>query len=465
MLRSLYSAVSGTKAHQSKMDVIGNNIANVNTISFKSGRATFQEVMAQTLRSGFGPSEGNARGSINPMQIGMGTMLMNVESNFGQGNLQGTGKETDLAIQGDGFFITRDGYKQMYTRDGHFSIDSEGYLVVPSSGARVQGYSGGGENGSFDPDPDRSSDLTDLQFKVGVHRIVKATGSANFEGNLSTKVDEDSWTCTARVFNALGEENAFTVTFTKQPAPATNTWDMSIADPSGLITEGEIVFGSDGTVQNVRFDANGDGALDARTIDLDGDGTFDVMDADGDTVADYTLEQLDTDGDGLISAAERMSIQVDFADAPDDGVLSLDFSGLTQFLDHSSVKLAKQDGYPVGVLEDLKINTNGHVIGRYSNQQVLLLGQVALASFSNSNGLVKVGSNSYQATLASGERVDSLPGLEGSGLIRSMQLEMSNVDLTEEFTDMIVTQRGLQANTKVITTSDEILQELINIKR
>lgn len=426
MLRSLYSGVSGTRAHQARMDVIGNNIANVNTTAFKAGRATFQEVMAQTLKGAGAVSVG--RGSMNPMQIGLGTSLSTVENVFTQGNLGNTGRDTDVAIQGKGFFIIRDEAGMRYTRDGHFSVGTGGYLIAPS-GQMVQGY-------MFDPATGLAdyTKVQDIKLDFGGAPIAGVTTRIQVGGNLDssgvplavdplTGVAPANWSTTITAYDKSGVSTDCSLNF-RRTAAGSSTWDYEVTqvDPTtGLV--GPVPGGPTGTVT---FDSFGKAVPPAVPV------TF-----------DFTLP-------GGLAGTQSVT---------------LDFGAMTQMSLPSTGKMVDQDGYPAGTLERVSVDTSGTIVGSYSNQKTISLAQLALADFDNPAGLYKSGNSSYESTAPAGLRGFGTPSSEGRGKIAAMYLEMSNVDLGEEFTDMIVTQRGLQANTKVITTSDEILQELLGMKR
>lgn len=558
MLRSLYSGVSGAKTHQAKMDVIGNNIANVNTTAFKTGKASFQEVMAQTIRSGYGPTDG--RGSINPIQIGLGSSLRNVENIFTPGNIENTGRFTDVAIDGNGFFILRDGTHKVYTRDGHFDIGPGGVFETTSSGAKVQGWMAKDVNqdGRYDVNEIQQSNApSDLIFGVGTEQIKKATTKVEMTGNLdaSLKVSknvttsDDTGTVKVGVLsgNVMGNSEvvvevtgvdgagyASSVTFKIGEKTYVGTPDPAYdpTDPSSHVQYFTLDDGTDASPAEVPPDPADDfvGDTGANALRFTPKSTAIQGDIHSFSLPTYSTSMTVYDDLGIEhplnvtftkaeSPDKEWSFRIDvptgvigsFPGSPSPGnaiygkirfnedsvthswtavpilvepsggtlqnvafdpgnslgvqPLNLDFSSLTLLAASSTVKMGSQDGYPVGILESFSVGPQGYIIGNYTNEQTRLLGQIAIANFANPAGLLKAGDSSYAETLSSGPAQIGGADSEGRGTIRSMSLEMSNVDLSQEFTDMIVTQRGFQANTRVITTSDELLQELMGIKR
>lgn len=404
MLRSLFAGVSGLRSHQVRMDVIGNNIANVNTVGFKVSRVNFAEALSQTIRGAQAPS--GARGGMNPMQVGLGVQVGGVDTLFTQGNLQYTGNLTDLAIQGDGFLMVGDGLRQFYTRDGAIVMDADGNLVHASSGLRLLGWQADA-TGTVDT----AGPLSPLRIPVGTQIPPKATESVLFEGNLGAQgMVGDGWVTTATVFDSLGNPLQLVVEFEKT---ATNEWAWT-----------------------ARYDGTdvGTGVL-----------TFDAS--------------------GLVTGGGTASVSFN----PNTGgqvlTLTLDFTSLTQYGGSSTVALRSQDGYATGSLESFAIDGNGVMTGLYSNGRTQILGQVAMALFPNPGGLLKAGNNLYAESSNSGPAAVGEAGSGGRGSLTAGALEMSNVDLAQEFTNMITAQRGFQANARVITTSDELLQELISLRR
>ncbi|GBD29054.1 Flagellar hook protein FlgE [bacterium HR32] len=404
MLRSLFAGVSGLRNHQVRMDVIGNNIANVNTVGFKASRVNFAEMLSQTIRGAQAPSE--ARGGTNAVQVGLGVQVGSVDTLFTQGNLQYTGNLTDLAIQGDGFLVVGDGLRQFYTRDGAIVLDSQGALVHASSGMRLMGWPADAAGAV-----DTAGPLAPLTIPVGSQIPPRATTLAQFGGNLNAGAAlGDRWTTTVTVFDSLGNPLELVVEFEKA---GTNAWDWTARYEGTDVGTGVVTF------------------LDSGVVDTGG-------------TASLSFDP----GTGAAPLG-----------------LTLDFAALTQYGGASTVALRSQDGYATGSLESFSIDGNGVITGLYSNGRTQTIGQVALVLFTNPGGLMKAGSNLYAESSNSGPAAVGEAGTGGRGSLTAGALEMSNVDLAQEFTNMITAQRGFQANARVITTSDELLQELISLRR
>jgi flagellar hook protein FlgE len=419
MMRSLFSAISGLRAHQTWMDVIGNNISNVNTAGFKAGRVRFTDILSQLVRGASGPEEG--RGGINPLQIGLGAVTGAVDTIHTQGALQLTGNPSDLAIQGDGFFIVSDGAQTLYTRDGAFDIGSDLRLVNSSTGFYVLGWQAD-SNGVVDP----AGPVGPITIPIGQQLDAVASTVITVQGNLDANAAVGDQVVTrVGVIDSQGFRHDLYIVFQKTGA---NTWDYTVQedDPRTGATEDDPALSVSG---------GGTGSL---AFDVDGN-----LDAAGSTINTLTLT--------LTNGADNMTI-------------TPDFSKLTQLKSMSTANAAA-NGAPAGSLTTFTVSQTGEVLGIYSNGTTKVIGQVALALFTNPGGLMKVGNNSYQPTVNSGEPIVGTPGSGGRGVVASGYLEMSNVDLAQEFTSMIMAQRGFQANSRVITTGDEILQELVNLRR
>jgi flagellar hook protein FlgE len=409
MLRSMFSAISGLRGHQVMMDVIGNNIANVNTVGFKSGRVNFQDILSQTFRGASAPNGG--LGSVNPAQVGLGMTVAGIDVLHTQGNLQSTGRQTDMAIQGDGFFVLSDGSRNFYTRDGAFDISLDGTLVNPAIGLKVQGWQADSA-GLIDT----TTATTSIIIPLGQRTTALATSTADVHGNLdASAVVGGTASTTINVFDTLGNRHSVKVTFTKTAA---NTWDWAAStDPTDIGT----TTSSTGTV-------------------------------------DFT-------SGGVWSAATGSPIQVAFTNgATTPATFPVDFTQMTQYSGASAVS-GITNGFTSGSLVTFTIGSGGDITGVYTNGQTQPLGQIALASFLNPGGLSRQGQNLFGVSSASGDAAIGQPGQGGRGSVTTGSLEMSNVDLATQFTGMITAERGFQANGRVITTSDEMLQELVNLKR
>lgn len=667
MMRSLFAAVSGLANHQIKMDVIGNNVANVNTTAYKSSRVLFEDILSQTMRSGTSASGG--QGTINPAQVGLGMTIAGIDVNFAQGNLQTTGKVTDLAIQGDGFFILSNGENTRYSRAGTFDVGSDGDLTNLTTGYKVLGWMANAQGEIDTTDP-----LTPLHIPVGetieAYETTRISMANNLDGGggygtvgavlstprflVSAEGADDASSLRDSGGNSLGladgaaitvsgDGGTTTTTLTKgvdfdtladlasaveavlQSVSATATVTVTpdgalqISNPSGggaaalsvvIGSEGALLPNFDNAVRSLNgavgvgeartsaemlasaqatdllvdlrdWRGNSLGLSDTDTIVLSGrvggvavaDGelevagatlgdlllaleeTFGITNSTGAQVVDGAVQltcdvgkgyavsdvTLDTsDGNGVLrSAGQFNTIQeadgtvyktsVDVYDtlgvahtvnlifnkrglnewdwqARVDGVnvqtgfntitfdergrfasqgtatiqfdpgngaapldITVDFSLLSQGDGPSTASVAGQNGYPQGELASISIGADGLITGTYTNGRNRVIGQIALATFTNPSGLLRAGSNMFeasaQASANAGAGILGPPNSGGRGSIASGALEMSNVDVAKEFIDLITTQRGFQTNARVITTSDELLRELVDLKR
>lgn len=423
MLSSMYSGVSGLLTHQKKMDVIGNNIANVNTTAFKSGAVTFEEVFCQLIKSAQPPSE-EGNGGTNPQQVGLGVTIGNITTNQRAGSIQRTDNPNDLAIDGEGFFMVSNGVSQLYTRAGNFNIDRDGSFVA-SSGARVLGWNRS-EAGTIDT----STPVSELNF-ANLKMEAKATTELLFTGNISSMteeydsvLDENAILYNITVYDSLGENHTITFKFMKTSTP--NEYDYSIIedDADMTITAGD-------TGGTITFDSLGKISTTTSPV----------------TPA-ITIE--------FSSGAEDITIETT--------AIVFDEENLTQYANSTELAVG-QDGFTSGELGNLSIDRDGKVIGQFTNGLQRHISTIAVASFINPNGLEKVGGNMYSSTWNSGDPNVGTANAGSRGSLAIGSLEMSNVDLAKEFTEMIVAQRGFQANSRIISVSDELLQELVNLKR
>ncbi len=405
MLRSLFSGISGLRAHQQMMDVTGNNIANVNTTGYKSSQAVFQDTLSQMVNAAGAPQ--NGAGGTNPAQVGLGVRLAGITNNFSQGAAETTGKSSDMMIQGDGFFVVKSGGESLYTRAGSFSFDANGSLTTPN-GQIVQGWSAdnaGEVNVSGAPG--------NIKLPIGISLAPTETKSVTFSGNLSNEaVTGDSKDIPVAVYDKNGASKTTDFKFTKTDA---STWTVALPD---------------GTSAPITFAA--------------GRSVGDPDPATGKDTGMKTLSGTNPDG-------TPYSFTIDVKD-------------LTQFSGATEAKVSNSDGSGSGILSSYTVSNTGQIVGVFSNGLKQTLGQVALANFNNVNGLEKIGDSMFRSTVNSGLAQVGAAGSGGLGLITSGALEMSNVDLAQEFTNLVIAQRGFQANSRVITTSDEILQELVNLK-
>ncbi|MBW2518148.1 MAG: flagellar hook protein FlgE [Deltaproteobacteria bacterium] len=415
MIGSLFAGISGLNVNSKALTVIGDNIANVNTTAFKSNRSSFANILSQSL-AGTGASE-----------IGRGVEFWGITPMWSQGSVENTANPTDMAINGAGFFVLRDNANsEFYTRAGDFTFDRDGYLINPD-GLFVQGY----EVTTVAADGTMTlGNITDINVPGQSTTPPHASSTFTIDVNLDAGADVlDTYSSTVIVYDSLGNGIPVTLTFEKQ---AVNSWDVSVSVPAGTVT-----------------DPATDVVIDVANYTFDG--------ADGSLLnnADPQITLSD-----LISGADDLVLVWDLVDAA--GVTHGD---LTQYASPSTTTFQTQDGYPSGVLRGVSVDEFGVVTGSYSNGQLTPLYQVLLADFPNYYGLSKMGKNLYAESRDSGQPLDGVPQSGRLGSISPSAIEMSNVDLAQEFVKMITTQRAFQANSRVITASDEILAELINIKR
>jgi len=694
MMRSLYAGISGLKNHQTRMDVIGNNIANVNTVGFKGSRVSFQDMLSQTLQGASGAS--GDRGGTNPVQIGMGMGVASIDTIFTDGSFQSTGKQNDLAISGQGFFVLSDGTNQVYTRAGGFDFDTTGNLLVPGTGYKVMGYKADGKGNI-----DASQALQNIQIPVGSSMAAKISSKVTYANNLmasaiamgtaavkaatnaalsaataadtdaaatlATATTEDTNAGTALIAatavdanagmvlsaataaemnalatiatNTIADTNASTVstattnmlskadtavisatasatgpltaalataaqtdaaavlaaataaltlatpatltalTQAKNDATAaktaadtavatlnlttataakmaaitaqlsaslasttatnaqaittavlaasitaetTTSAALTVASDAKIVTATDLIApttlkattaailaaattaktttatavtaattavtaandkSSDALASIPVYDSQGNAYELNGIFEKNADNTWSftpkttVTNTAGVTTANVTVSapiviEFNVDG-SFKQSTTSATITIDpttvtppspYAGA---GVFTItpDFSTMTQYGIATTVAATGQDGYTSGSLTKTSINTSGVIVGQFDNGQVLNLAQVALANFNNPSGLGKSGESLYVKTTNSGEPQVGVAGTGGRGSFNSSSLEMSNVDLAQQFSDMIVTQRGFQANSKIITTTDTMLEELVNLKR
>jgi flagellar hook protein FlgE len=416
----MFSAISGLRNHQTMMDVVGNNISNVNTTGFKSSSVVFQDVLSQTLRGAGAPA--SQIGGTNPAQVGLGSMVGAITTSFAQGALQRTGRATDVAVQGDGFFNVVQAGQQLYTRAGSFSIDAEGRLVTQEGGF-VQGWTADG-SGNIDT----NAAVGDITIPVGSLLPPKTTTNVRIGGNLPADAPLSPATGSV-IVNSVevydNEGNAVNMSFTFTHTAA-DTWTAEVATTPGggaLVTAA----GPPPTTGPV-------------TLTFDSSGEL--------TSGDLTVTGVPNAGD--------MTIDLGDPNVP---------GRLTQYSEVNSVAVQSQDGYGAGSLQSFSTSQEGLLVGAYSNGQNRPIGQLALTVFNNPEGLERVGGSNFRATVNSGLAQTGTAGLGGRGLLSTGTVEMSNVDLAQEFTNLIIAQRGFQANSRVVTSADELLNEIVNLKR
>ena len=558
LLNSLFSGVSGLRNHQAMMDVIGNNIANVNTIGYKGSRVTFSDTFNQLIKSGTNPKEGT--GGTNSMQVGLGMKINSIDRNWNQGTFERTGITTDLALQGPGLFVLKSNGSQIYSRAGAFIFDADGQLVNPQNGAIVQGkvanglgeipagnatqdikidknlklpavatenivWGGNLESGSATKRTDivemsgnyKSDDTvahtaedeqtytifgldgTEYQLKTSYDSTAYSAGppeanadyTLNYElldkdgnalaapvsGTQALTFDSVTNKNTTATLNLTGDGNNinFDLNFN---AVASNSAPTSVSTKIDKNEEAEVVTGTvtiydslgsahslsikythvDKNAWSWEVETPSTGTMDnaspnesSGTILFKNDGTIDQI-KQGSTLVSSLPEVLFKPESG----ADAMKVKLDFGSGT---------SGITQTSLGSQVQALSQDGSSAASLANLNVDQYGNIVGIFTNGSSQTLAQVMVATFTNLNGLTSIGDNMYQVSANAGDPRIATPGTESSTTIQSGALEQSNVDLTEEFTKMIVSQRGFQANARVVTTADALLQEITNLIR
>ncbi len=451
MMMSMYSALSGLKSQQTKLNVISNNIANVNTAGYKGQTVGFADLLSQTIAGATGSNAATGKGGTNAQQIGLGVSVASISTNMTTGSSQYTGNDTDLMISGNGFFIVQGGStgEYQFTRAGNFGVDASGNLTV--DGYLVCGWQ------------DSSSGSYNTQTEVEPINLF----SDSYSGNKKVIAPQVS---TAATLSGNVDPSV-----TAQGDAATDLSDPTSFDTSGLsadATSTMTVYDSQGNSYDVQANfykvvVNNSGTDTATTVwkwELaDSSGSLSFADAEG---------YLEFDAKGKITSTYSTSPAVTLT-TTDTSIgsapfsMSLDFSGVSTYAgDDDSSVTATADGYESGELNSYSIGSDGIITGTYSNGKQQSLGQIALAVFNNPSGLEKIGNNLYATTANSGNYTGGVvAGTHGSGGLSSGTLEMSNVDLATQLSEMMITQRAYQANSKIITTSDSILQEVINMVR
>ena len=568
MLQAMLSGVSGMQANQTRITAIGNNVANVNTTGYKAARVTFQDQLSQTLEAASAPTD--TTGGTNAQQVGLGVTVGAIGASQAQGNLQTTGKTTDLAIQGNGAFVVSDGLNLHYTRDGSFDVDADGYLVQTGTGMKVIGLTAD-QSGHIDVSAPITP-VASLRIPLGASLPAKESSKivlsgvlnaadrnfttyVNHAGNLSSSDSGGTVASSTTVYDANGAAHTIRTSFlnpaaagANAPTGATRQWDVQVT------VDGHSVYDSTAADGKMYFvpsrgwvfaDAQG-ALLPSLSVPVPGSGTLEAFNvqlntgaltnaaaasslegtADGRNVGtanwgnsvrlydglgnshvvsfQYTHVPLGTtppppsgatnrwdwtatDENGAIVGSsasagntplffDRMGMLVgQFSQSlsvvlnQNNGSASpvqiaVDTTKLQQLVGDSSAS-GVQDGYAAGNLTSFSIGADGVITGTFTSGQSRALGQVVTATFPNPGGLTRSGNNLLDVSSNSGQPTIGVPGTNGRGVIASGYLEGSNVDLAEEFTTMIITQRGYQANTKIITTVDSLLQDVVNLVR
>lgn len=485
MMRSLYSGVSGLRVHQTKMDVIGNNIANVNTVGFKASSVTFSDIFYQTIQSATGPNAATGAGGQNAKQIGLGANVASIVASITQtGGSQRTDNPYDIMIKGDSFFIVNSGGTNYFTKAGNFGTDEDGTLTIPS-GAAVMGW-------QVDPKDDTKTVAgTVSPIKIvtpaNLYSEPQATTNTYVSGNIDYKDTQivagaSGKAANVEFYDSLGQkytaklkvnQNAVTNEYTVAVTDITDATGKSIFAKSNGATPP--VYALNPAFTNFAFGGiTYTPTVNATTgeVTLTGAGTADILQFDA------TSGKFKGIGAGPNPTGKGLNLVMNATPNPFKTV-NIDFSSITMFEQGGTSKLESDMGSitPTGVsslgsgrkaghMTGFSIDTNGKIYGKYDNGDNRLLGQIAVASFANPAGLEAKGGNLFAETQNSGsfDGVGHDVSSDGGSFITGV-LEMSNVDLSAQFTDMITTQRGFQANSRIITTSDSMLEELINLKR
>lgn len=499
MMRSLYSGISGLKTHQTRMDVIGNNIANVNTVAYKSSSATFSELMYQTSQRASGPNAETGVAGQNAKQIGLGVRSGAINTNIAaQGSTQSTGNPWDVRINGDAFFVVSQGNNapSFFTRDGSFYVDGAGNLAMASTGYNVMGWQPdpaepntikvervsalrimSAENMTYEPEATSKAYMTGIIDKNDDNVTKESGRSVNL-----TFTDSLGYSYTAKfsfhqVYDTSTPPVAVSGQFKLRLDDVIDSKNVSLKEVYGVNDLTELVSIGDQEEQvQIGTDTNGDPIMEDRSyvlVQYDvGKGTFVGLDdenATGNFADETSIFNLDFNQPSTAANLTNFSdIEVDMSTTSNwnnegGSTISADAGASGAGED----KEGAGKGRKVGNLSGITIETDGKIWASYDNGQTRLLGQIAVATFPNPSGLEKAGDNLYSATMNSGEfdGVGVNITSDGSSNIQSGVLEMSNVDLSAEFTEMITTQRGFQANSRIITVSDTLLEELVNLKR
>ncbi len=543
LLNSLFTGVSGLRTHQTMMDVIGNNIANVNSLGYKGSRVSFADTFSQFQRYGTNPTETN--GGTNTFQLGLGVQVSSIDRDWSQGTMENTGISTDLGLQGNGMFIVQKDGQRFYSRAGNFSFDSNGTLVNSQNGAEVLGkmanavgiLPSGNSLTKIQIDPNMklpASATTTVKWGGNLSSASSLTGSENFieSGNINSALAVNG-TATENntIYDSNGNSYNFATTYTKTGADAydlsytlkdsTGATVLSSATPIAVTFDpatGKMSTMNGATPAAINLTDSGKGinfnfnpsavtqtannstvssSVDAGRTPTAVTGTLTVFDSLGNShtlTMKYTKSAANSwnwsaslpSGSGTLTGnSGSMTFNSDgsinsispnpptLTYTPTGGAasqnISLDFgtgfTGITQMSSTSAITPLSQNGMASASLLNVNVDQNGKVVGVFSNGETKDLAQVMLANFNNLNGLTSAGDNMYQVSANSGEPSINEAGEASRTSIQSGALEQSNVDLSEEFTRMIVSQRGFQANARTITVSDSLLQEITNLVR
>lgn len=436
LTRSLSNGASSLQAHQRRFDVISNNIANANTVGYKSSRTTFADQLSQTYSYGKSPdhSAGRGVGGVNPLQYGLGVKVGSVTLDMGQGTLELTNRPLDLAIQGDGMFVYNMKGTQLFSRAGAISRDKEGYFVDSASGAFLQGYNVIKDaNGRIQKDSEGKNVLgrkvENLLISPNVLSDPRQTENVSVIGNLnSTSASGTQRTTSITIYDNQGATHNLELTFTKTANPNEYILSATLDGANLTLPNNTILFNADGTLNS------------PTSIVVSG------------TALNTAINSTN------FSTAKSLRIKL-----ADPNSLT---NGLTQYAMPSSATASEQDGYQVGSLIELNVDYEGKIWGSFTNGQSEVLGQVVIAKFANQAALTKQGNNFFVVSPNSGSaNIGTAGELFPSSKISSKTLEQSNVEMTQQFTDIISTQRAFEASARVITITDQMLAEINLLRR
>ncbi len=424
MLTSFFSGLSGLSSNATYISAIGNNLANVNTVGFKSDAVSFADVLHATI---------GTNGAGNPVQIGMGSKVSDISASFTQGGLQSTGVDTHVALEGAGFLIVDNASGRFYTRAGNLMIDADGQLLTPD-GSRVQGYTTR-VAGAIVP----TGAVTDINVPIGRVFDPVATTSFNLLTNLNAQaLVGEQFTSSVIVYDPLGASHVLNVVYTNTGPGA---WNYSVE-----VDGGDIQGGTAGTPV----------VLGNGTIAFDGAGNLDAATGvNGAAPADVVINM---GTNQWANGANQNTFTWDIVNP--DGTFNL-----TGFSTPSATSSTIQDGIGAAPIDSLVVDNDGILQGLLTNGQSVQIAQLALAKFNNPTGLLRAGNNLFGETVGSGQPSVGVANTGGRGSIVGGTIELSNVDIAEEFVKLITAQRGYQASSRIITTSDEVTLEAINLKR
>jgi flagellar hook protein FlgE len=439
LFSTLNTGASGLGVQSSALSVIGDNIANISTTGYKGSRASFADYMPQSTSTLAGAGT-----------IGSGSGLNSIATLFGQGSLTSTSSATDMAVSGAGFFMVQDGNETFYTRAGEFYLDEDGFLVN-ASGYNVQGYTA--------TDGTLSTSVDDLQISTEP-ASAQATENVIIDLVLNSETAVDT---TLQGYIAGSDFDGNTVSWDDAITDDMFTTSITIYDEMGESHEVTVAFENNGS-GTWSWCAMVDGAEMGQTEDMvyelaSGECTF----ASDGSLSAFTMTSVVSGSPGLTWSNGALLDEVTFDFGLDASTGDVTEGSITVSGTDSAVSTMSQDGYPLGELTDISVATDGVITGTYTNGEQIILGQMVLATFTSESGLERMGSNLFRATSASGDPAVGAPGSGGRGDLYSYALEASNVELEDEFVNMITSQRGYQAAARVISTADETLQELVNL--